>query len=238
MSESSIACLLVTHLPVKAERQRRPALRDRPLIIVENRGSRDLVLDSSKEAGAVTVGMPAQEALAHCPQATLVPADGEFYDEMFDRFAERLAMRCPAAERAELGCAYAGLEGLHLIYGGEARLVASLLQVAPSDFDLHIGLASSKFTAYAVACTVQHGRAAKAPADEAAFLSGCSIDLLPLSSEGKARLRRSGVHTLGRLAAMPASAVQARLGAEGRRAWELARGIDRRPIQELSRAAA
>ena len=238
MSESTIACLLVTHLPVNSERQRYPALRGKPLVITESRRPGDMVLDSSPEAEGVTPGMTLQEALAHCPQATLVPADGEFYNEVFNRFTERMAMRCPAVERADLGCVYAGLEGLALTHGGEARLIASLLQVAPPEFDPHIGVASSRFAAYVAASTTHPGRAAKVPPDEAAFLSGRSIDLLPLSSEGKARLHLSGVHTLGRLAAMPVGAVQARLGAEGRRAWELARGIDQSPIQEFSRAAA
>ncbi len=238
MSESTIACLLVTHLPVKSERQRYPALRGKPLVIIERSCSGDMVLDSSPEAGSVTVGMPATEALARCPQATLMSADREFYNEVFNRFAERMAMRCPAVEKADLGCVYTGLEGLALIRGGEARMIASLLQVAPPEFDPHIGVASSRFAAYVAASTTQPGRAAKVPPDEAAFLSGRSIDLLPLSSGGKARLHLLGLHTLGRLAAMPAGAVQARLGSEGRRAWELARGIDQSPIQELSRAAA
>lgn len=238
MSESTIACLLVTHLPVKSERQRYPALRGKPLVIVESRRAGEMVLDSSPEAGNVSAGMSVPEALERCPQAALMPADGEFYNAVFDRFADRLAMRCPAVEQADLGCVYAGLEGLSLVYGGEARLVASLLQAAPPEFDPHIGVASSRFTACVIASGTQPGRAAKAPPDEAAFLSGRSIDLLPLSPESKARLHLSGVHTLGRLAAMPVSAVQARLGPAGRRAWELARGIDRSPIQELSRAAA
>ncbi len=46
----SIACLLITHLPVKAELIRRPELRGEPVVITESYGSKTLVLDSSPEA--------------------------------------------------------------------------------------------------------------------------------------------------------------------------------------------
>ncbi len=238
MSESTIACLLVTRLPVKAERQRYPALRGKPLVISETRGSRDLVLDSSPEARGVSAGMPIPEALARCPQATLLPADTQFYSEVSGRLTDMLAMRCPVAEAAEPGCVYAWLEELSLTYGGEARFIASLLQAAPPEFSPRLGLASVRFAAYVAAATAPTGRAIKAPPDQAAFLSGHSVELLPLSREGRERLRRAGIHTLGQLAALPAAAAQARLGAEGRRAWELAQGTDRGPMRESEPAAA
>ena len=37
------------------------------------------------------------------------------------------------AEGAELGAAYVGLDGLEAMYGGEARLVAALLNAVPQD---------------------------------------------------------------------------------------------------------
>jgi hypothetical protein len=45
-----IACVLVTHLPVKAELQRRPELKGKPIIITAVKGSKQEVLDSSSEA--------------------------------------------------------------------------------------------------------------------------------------------------------------------------------------------
>ena len=237
-SQLTVACVLVTHLPVKAERRRYPALRGKPLVIIESCGSRDLVLDSSAEARGVTAGAPLTEALARCRDAVVMQADRTYYSDAFDRLTESLAMRCPMVEPAEMGCVYASLEGLGPVYGGAARLVASLLQAPPPEYNPQVGVAAGKFPAYVAAMTAGSGRAARAPHDAAAFLSGCSIDLLPLCSERKARLRRFGIHTLGHLAAMPVSSAQARLGAEGRRSWELARGIDHRPLRPICQAAA
>jgi nucleotidyltransferase/DNA polymerase involved in DNA repair len=200
MSDSTIACLLVTHLPVKAERQRYPALRGKPLVIVESSGSGDLALASSPEAQGVREGMTLPEVLACCPGATLLPADHRFYDNVFDRMADNIAMRCPVVERAELGCVYAGLEGMSPLYGGEARLIASLLQSVPPDFGLRVGVASGKFAAYVSAATAPPGRAVKTQLDSAAFLNSHSIDPL-ISPQARARLRRSGIAAIKQLAA-------------------------------------
>ena len=200
MSESTIACLLVTHLPVKAERQRYPALRGKPLVIVESSGSGHLVLDSSPEARGVKPGMSLPESLSRFPEATLLPADWRLYDDVFDRMADNIAMRCPVVEKAEMGCVYAWLEGLSPVYGGEARLIASLLQSAPPDFGLRVGVASGRFEAYVSAATAPPGRAVKTQLDPAAFLSGHSIDT-SISSQARARLRRSGITTIEQLAA-------------------------------------
>lgn len=200
MSESTIACLLVTHLPVKAERQRYPALRGKPLVIVESHGIRELVLDSSPEARGVRAGMTLPEVLARCPGATLLPADFRFYDNVFDRMAENIAMRCPVVEKAEMGCVYAWLEELAPVYGGEARLIASLLQSVPPDIGLRVGVASSRFAAYVSAATAPPGRAVKTQLDSAALLSGHSIDPL-ISPQARARLHRSGLTTIKQLAA-------------------------------------
>ena len=200
MSDLTIACLLVTHLPVKAERQRYPALRGKPLVVVENRRARDLVMASSPEARGVRVGMTLSEVLTYCPGATMVPADHRFYDDVFDRMADNIARRCPVVERAELGCVYASLEGMSPLYGGEARLIASLLQSVPPDFGLRVGVASGKFAAYVSAATALPGRAIKARLDSAAFLNSHSIDPL-VSPQTRARLHRSGITTIEQLAA-------------------------------------
>ncbi len=228
-SKNSIACVLVTHLPVKAEVRRYPYLRGKPVVITESFGSRDLVLDSSPEARGVGSGMPLQEALSCCKDAVLLQADTPYYNDAFDKLARSMEIRSPLVEKADMGCVYVGLEGLELMYGGEARLIDALLKGAPH-FNPRVGVANGKFPAYVAAVTTEAGRATKIPEDAAGFLSGFSVDLLPLSWENKARLHHFGIHTLGELAGLPVGPVQAQFGIEGLRAWELAGGVDRRPL--------
>ena len=205
MTDRSIACMLVTHLPVKAEVRRYPHLRGKPVIITESYGSKDLVLDSSAEARGVIAGMPLSEAMARCKDASLIQADAPYYNGTFDKLIKALELRGPVVERDGLGCAYVGLEGLELMYGGEARMIASLLQAAPAEFNPRVGVAGGKFPAYVAAVTTKGGRATRVPRDSAgmaAFLNGLSIGLLPLSWANKTRLHRFGIHTLDQLSAL------------------------------------
>ena len=229
-ANSSVACVLVTHLPVKAEVRRYPDLRGKPVIITESYGSKDLVLDSSPQARGLAPGMPLQEAMAQCKEAVLLQADAPHYNGAFDNLVRSLEMRSPLVEKADMGCAYVGLDGLNLMYGGEARVIASLVQAAPQEFNPRVGVAGGKFPAYVAAATAEGGRATKVPQNVAGFLSGLSVNLLPLSWENKTRLQRFGIYTLGQLADLPVGAVQAQLGTDGRRAWELAGGLDSSPL--------
>lgn len=238
----SIACLLISHLPVKAERCRYPALRGRPLVIVEQHGDRDRVLDSSPEASGVVPGMSLPEALDRCSSAMVMQADPAHYGDVDDGIAGAVRSRFGIAERDGPGRIYASLEaspdggGLPLF--GEAQLITSLLQVAPLGFTPTVGVAPGRFAAYAVAAAAREGTAARAPADVTAFLRACSIDLLPLSPEQKQRLRGNGFTRLGALSDSPFSQIQAILGADARRAVDLARGIDRTLRPGASLAAA
>ena len=225
-----IACVLVTHLPLKAELRRHPELLGKPVVITESYGSKRVVLDSSPEARGVIAGMSLQEAVSRRKDTVLLQADEPYYHSVFAEMVNSLEGRSPLLEKAELGCAYVGLDGLEAMYGGEARLIASLLHAVPHQFNPRIGVAQGKFPAYVAAVTSVGGRATKVPDNVAGFLGEFSVDLLPLSWSNKVRLHRFGLHTLGQLAALGLGSVQAQLKAEGRKAWELASGVDRSPL--------
>ncbi len=138
----NIACVLITHLPVKAEQRRDPALLGRPVVITESFGSKQVVLDSSPEARGVTAGMSLQEAVSRSKDTVLLRADEPYYDSVFTEMLTSLEGRSPLVEKADLGCAYVGLDGLEAMYGGEARLITSLLQAVPHQFNPRIGVAT------------------------------------------------------------------------------------------------
>jgi len=73
--------------------------------------------------------------------------------------------------------------------------------------------------------------------EEQAFLEPLPLSLLPLDEGRYAELEGLGVRTLGSLAALPGGAVAERLGQEGKRAWSLARGGERRRVRGRSPAA-
>ena len=234
----TFACLLITGLPVKAEIRRYPVLRRKPLVVVERRGSVDRVLDKSPEAEGVVAGMTLQEALEHRNNAIVIQADRKYYSETFDRIVEVVETRFPTAERHGFGRIFANMDGMSSTPAGEAQLISSLLQAAPPVFYPRVGLGPGRFVAYALAVTAQDGQAKKASGSVQSILGGCSVDLLPLSPERIDQLHSSGVHTLWKLAETPLSEVQALLGADARRVWDLAQGIDHSASSMVSQAAA
>lgn len=221
-----IACVLITHLPAKAELNRRPELRNRPVIITVESAGGPVALDAAPEVKGVTAGMPLQEALSLCKSATLLEADEVYYSSVFDRTVEALLQRSPSVEKGGLGCAYVGTRGLSAMYGGETRLITALLNAIPGMFNPRIGLAESKFPAYIAAMKSTGGRTTRVPDDAAVFFARLSVDLLPISWENRTRLHRFGLHTMGQVATLSVGSLQAQFGTEGRVAWELSNGID------------
>jgi hypothetical protein len=230
-----IACVLVTHLPAKAEHRRNVELVGKPFIVTQGRGPEQAVLDYSHEVRGVVAEMPLQEALSRCNGVRLVQADEPYYQSVFDSMVEALLQRSPVVEKGELGCAYVGLNGLEAMYGDEARLASALVSAVPSDLRPRLGIAIGKFPAYIAATFGEPGRPVKVPDDVAGFLSDRSVDLLPVSWKTKDRLHSLGLDAIGQVAAIGVGPLQAQFGAEGRRMWELANGIDTRPLVPFQR---
>ena len=226
----SIACVLITHLPAKAELRRHPGLRKRAVIITAESSKGALVMDVAPEVQGVAAGMPLQEALSRCKSATLLEADEAYYRRVFDGTIEALLQRSPVVEKGELGCAYVDVHGSEAMYAGEAGIAAALLNAVPSDLNPRIGLAEAKFPAYIAAARCAGGRATKVPDDVPGFLSELSVDLLPVSWDTRARLHGFGLHSMGQVASLSVGSLQAQFGTEGRIAWELSNGIDDRPF--------
>ena len=191
---------------------------------------RRIVLDASPGADTVIPGMPLQEAQARCKSAILLEADISSYRSAFDRVLDALARFSPVVEDGGLGLAYVDLTGLEGMYGGEARLIASLLNAVPTGYVVQAGIADSKFPVYVAATMASYSGAFRVPAEVRSFLADVSVELLPVSWDMIARLQGFGLSTLGQVAAVEIGPLQAQFGPLGRLMWELACGIDRRPV--------
>ena len=225
-----VACVLITHLPVKAELRRNAVIRHKPVLIVtRSRGGAE-VLDISSQVKDVTPGMPLQEALSRCKGAVLVEADETYYRRAFDQVVEALLQRSPLVEKGDLGRAFVDMHGTEAIYGGDEGMTVALLGAVPHGFSPRVGLAESKFPAYVAAAMCETGGATRVSENVKGFLAELSIDLLPLSWEDRVRLRQFGIHKMGQIASLSVGSMQAQFGAEGRFAWDLASGIDKSPL--------
>ena len=119
------------------------------------------------------------------------------------------------------------------MYHGEAGVVSALLNAVPAYLNPRVGVADAKFPAFVAARTCKAHGASRVPDDVRAFLAPHSIDLLPVSADVKAEMRRFGLRTMGDLASMGEHALVDRFGREGGRAWRLCNGMDDTPVVPL-----
>ena len=228
-----IGCVLVNHLRAKVEMRRQPHLKNRAVLIVDRSQGRPLVIDHFPAASDVDPGMTLEQALSRQANGVVLEADETAYRRVFDRMLRSLQGVSDRVEGAELGTAYARLDGLEDLYGGEARLVTTLLNAVSQDLAPRVGVGEAKFPAYVAARTSQPLGSVRVPPDAARFLAPHPVELLPVPPAVKEEMLRFGLHTLGDVAVMEQEALINRFGSVGQKAWELAQGIDDSPLVPL-----
>jgi hypothetical protein len=223
-----VLCLNIPRFAVEAERQRRKDTSAR-LVLVGDAAVHDCSLGG--EVSGVRRGMRMSEAIGLCPRAAVIPPDLPYYQRLFDAVLGYLETLSPDIEPVSPGLAYVSLQGL----GVEAREFADGAIAGVHrrcGFLASAGVAEGKFAAWAAALGTRPGAVkALAEGEEAAFLAPLSIEHLPTNDAVRWRLSLLGLATMGDIARLPAEAMQAQFGAEGRRWHELARGIDSEPLR-------
>ena len=225
-----VACVLITHLRAKVEMRRHPHLEDSPAVVVDRSGPKPVVVDHLPACRGIAVGMTLEQALSRQADAVVLEADEQSYRRVFGQALASLQGISDRVERSDLGVAYVGLDGLEDMYGGEARLVNSLLNAAPQDLAPRVGVAHAKFPALVAALSSAPLGATRAPVDAAPFLAPHSIDLLPIDPAVKAAMHRFGLHVMGDVASMALGKVVDQFGVPGKTAWALCRGVDDSPL--------
>ena len=223
-------CLLATHLPVKAELQRRPELADQPLIVTSGGPTRPVVLDATAEATGVIAGQTVAEALSRCQDAVTLPIDDGYLSQVNNALLAALWDVVPAVEAAGWGVFYLDLTGMAGVYGGIDGLAAALLGAGEAWLRLRLGIGTGKFPAYCAAARAEAGGWRRVPDDVARWLAPLPVSWLPLAGNGISRLEDFGINTLGDAAKLSPSSLAECMGPDGTRAWRLAQGIDPEPV--------
>ena len=227
-----IACILITHIRAKAELRRRERLRGKPFAVIDRAANamRPPVIDNSPEASSVAAGMTLSQALSVHNDLIVLDSDNPYYNAVFDDAVRALQSVSDLVQPEELGVAHVRIDGLARIYDGETQTAQALLAALPHWLSPRAGVASGKFTAYAAALTAPAGDVRVAPDNPHTLFAPLSANLLPISSNTKRELALFGLSKLKDIAAMTERAMTERFGAEGKQAWQLANGIDRRPL--------
>ena len=229
-------CVWCPDWPVVAARRRDPALQRVPVFVRERVGARELVRAASAEARAagVTRGMRRREAEAQCPDAVCVDADDALEARTFEIVARAVEVLTPRVVLDRPGLCAFMTRGPSRYFGGDHALAVRVREgvaaaLGGADPDIRVGIADGGFAArLAARRAVADAPFVVDPGGSAAFCAPWPVSALD-DPELVSLLVRLGLPTLGDVAALPADAVLARFGADGRRFHDLARGLDAGP---------
>jgi protein ImuB len=258
-----IACVLIPRFVLTTAVGDRAELLQTPVALAPEPGGAQQVGEVSlaAEAFGIHPGMRMGEALARCPQLTLVPPDPAGVADSWERLLVRLESIGAAVEPERPGLVCFDARGLLKLHGGIEGVLASARRALR--FPARFGVAPSRFAAVAAATRARVRRpeivgpeagsliGSRMGWDEGsgrararAYLAPLPVALLrarPALAELPEALERLGVSTIGELAALPAAALADRFGRVGLLAHELANGGDSslrpRPAGEFLREA-
>jgi DNA polymerase-4 len=214
------------------EQQRRPELAGRPVIIggQGDPSRRGVVSTANYEARKYGVhsAMPLKTAYRLCPGAVYLPVDYQAYTDVSLRFKAVLRTVSPVMEDIGIDEAYLDLTGLAESDGEIAGGIKSGIQEA-TGLTCSIGIAPNKLLAkIASDLDKPDGLTVIAPADVETRIWPLAIrKLYGVGPKTEEQLKRLGVDTIGKLAALPLAGLRERFGnSYGQYLYEAARGID------------
>jgi protein ImuB len=194
--------------------------------------NRVIACSSAARAAGVRRGLRRREAAARCPQLHVATADADRDARFFEGVIAAVDDLAPRAEVLRPGLLVLPVRGAARYFGSEEeaaeRLIDAVAVSSVAGAECQAGIADQLSTAVFAA---RAGRIVD-PGGDAKFLSVLSIRQLAtepsLSGQGREELTdllwRMGIRTIGQFAALSATDVASRFGADGVAAHRLARG--------------
>lgn len=237
----TIACVAIPHFALRLAVFENPALDGQPLVLITPSTSRPTLLDCAPEAAArgIHAAMLPREVSALCPDAVFVQSNPAREAAAFDAVVASLETFSPLIEVAELGRCHIDLAGLDRHDASLEESLTRLLRLVAPVLRPRAGAGPGMFASWVAARQAPPGGNRIIPAAGVArTLAPVPVAWLPCSPAMRHSLELLGLRTLGDIAKLPLSAMQARFGPPGRLAWELSRGIDDAKLTPLKRETA
>jgi DNA polymerase-4 len=218
------------------EQRDHPELRGKPILIGHD-GPRGVVATASYEARPYGChsAQPMSVAKRLCPQATILPVRGERYAEVSDQMFAILDEFSPVVEPLSIDEAFLDLAGTERALGRPEDVARRLKDRIKSDLQLtaSVGLAPNKYLAkLASDMNKPDGLTIIRPEDIDRMLPPLPITRLwGIGKATAAMLEPLGIKTIGNLRQKPLDWLKRHFGSEAERYFNLARGIDDRPVQ-------
>ena len=235
--------MIVAHLDLDAffaavEELEQPELRRLPLIVGGDPRGRGVVATANYVARrfGIQSAMSCAEALRRCPQAVFVRPRHSLYRQYSQVVWQAVREVVPTIEQTGIDEGYLDVGEVAADFL-EARRVAEAVQAAvrgSTSLTCSLGVAACKVVAKVASDRRKPGGLTVVPAGrEASYLAPFDVRKLPgVGPKAEARMRASGVETVGQLAALSDSELRRLLpGKVGHLLRDRARGIDPRGLE-------
>jgi len=232
--------LNVSHFMVAVEEVLTPSLRNRPVFVAEERGSRAIVFDLSETAyrAGMRKGMFLRHAKKELRDAVVIPPRPELYRRVEVALYKAASRYSPTVEMQQRGHIFIDATGMKTVFGYPTDFAARIKSEIRDALSLDpvTTLAENKLVAKVASRVVKpDGFAAIAHGREAGFMSPQYISLLPgIGRKLEKLLTALGIETLGLLASISREDAETILGKKSGKLQLLARGVDSTPV--ISRA--
>ncbi|MBY0587530.1 DNA polymerase IV [bacterium] len=212
-----------------------PELRGQP-VLVGGVTARSVVAAASYEARAFGCrsAMPMQQALRLCPKAVVQPHRFGVYREVSQQIRNIFALFTPLVEPLSLDEAFLDVAGSQASLGPAEKMAMQMKQMIRDQTKLiaSVGIAPVKFVAkIASDAGKPNGFVMVRPAEVVDFLGPLPVSRLWGVGEATGKkLTKLGITTIADLRRFTPERLTQELGRQGRHLWELAQGIDPRPV--------
>ena len=233
--DSKIGFLNLAPLPILCERAAHPEFRNKPFSVVGSIGNRGLIVASSSEAlnAGIRPGLTPDAARKFLPELQFVEERPAAYFDAARAVQEVCERLIPFVDAEKLDAFTLDLTGTDRLYPNPAHLIHTLQNAISREVLLpsRAGLGTSRLIARLAAMrAAELDLRAVNPGDEAAFLGGYQVTVLPgIGVKIAERLKWMGVRTVSELTRVPKQTLEAAFGPKGEEIARAAQGHDPRP---------
>lgn len=213
-----------------------PALRGKPVIVGGSIQGRGVVSAASYEVRRYGVhsAMPMATALRLCPQAICIAPRIDHYAAISQQIHAIFARYTPQIEPLSLDEAFLDVTASERLFGSGEQIARAIKDTIQKELQLiaSVGVAPSKFVAKIASDIEKPDALVSVRAEQVQIF----LDPLPVSrlwGAGKttvAAFERMGVRTIAQVRCLSEQLLVSQFGKWGTQLWQLAHGLDSRPV--------
>jgi len=214
----------------------RPELRGEPVVVGGHPLRRGVVSAANYVARGYGIhsAMPTRTAVRLCPDAVFLPPRMRHYAAVSKQLCDILRRYTPLVEPLALDEAFLDVSASRRLYGSAPEIGRRIREDLGSELGLvaSVGIAPNKFLAkLASDIDKPDGFVVVTPDTVPGFLEPLPVTRLwGVGKAAEQRLQALGIQRVGDLKTRPLEWAIEHFGKLGKRLWELAQGIDRRPV--------